>query len=101
MIQRDGNSLILHVLVQPKASEDSIVGFHGEALKVKVTAPPTGGKANQRLREILAEELNVGQSDIEIIRGHTSRKKVLRIWNVTPEQVRELLNLKRSLCHSP
>jgi len=101
MIQRDGNSLILHVLVQPKASEDSIVGFHGEALKVKVTAPPTGGKANKRLRELLAEGLNVGQSDIEIIRGHTSRKKVLRIWNVTPEQVREFLNLKRSLCHSP
>lgn len=98
MIQRDGNFL-LHVLVQPKASEDSIIGFHGEALKVKVTAPPAGGKANQSLRKLLAGAFNVGQSDIEIIRGHTSRKKVLRIWNVTPEQVREFLNLKRSLCH--
>jgi uncharacterized protein (TIGR00251 family) len=96
MIQRDGNPFILNVLVQPKASEDSIVGLHGEALKVKVTAPPAGGKANQRLRQLLAGALNVGQSDIEIIRGHTSRRKVLRIWNVTPEQVREFLNLKRS-----
>jgi len=75
-----------------RSSEDSVIGLHGEALKVKVTAPPAGGKANQRLRELLAGTLNVGQSDIEIIRGHTSRRKVLRIWNVTPEQVRESLH---------
>jgi uncharacterized protein (TIGR00251 family) len=92
MVQRDGNSLILHVLVQPNASEDSIIGFHGEALKVKVTAPPAGGKANQSLRKLLAGALNVGQSDIEIIRGHTSRRKVLRIWNVSPEKARNFPN---------
>jgi uncharacterized protein (TIGR00251 family) len=90
--QEDGGSIILHVLVQPKASEDRIVEFHGEALKVKVTAPPAGGKANQRLRKLLAEELSVPQSNIEIIRGHTSRRKVLRIWNVTPDQVRNFLS---------
>jgi uncharacterized protein (TIGR00251 family) len=92
MVQRDGNSLILHVLVQPNASEDSIIGFHGEALKVKVTAPPAGGKANQSLRKLLAGALNVGQSEIEIIRGHTSRRKVLRIWNVSLEKARNFPN---------
>jgi uncharacterized protein (TIGR00251 family) len=89
--QQDGDSVILHVLVQPKASEDLIVGFHGEVLKVKVTAPPAGGKANQRLQKILAEVLNIRQSDIEIIRGHASRRKVLRIWNVSPHQIMNAL----------
>jgi uncharacterized protein (TIGR00251 family) len=90
-IRKHGDSTVLDVFVQPKASQDLIVGFHGQALKVKVTAPPTGGKANQRLMELLAEGLSIGQSDIEIIRGHTSRRKVLRIRNVSPLQVRNAL----------
>ena len=93
--EKERDSTILRVIVQPKASEDRVVGFHGGALKVKVTTPPTGGKANQKLIEILAERLNIGQSNIEIIRGHTSRRKVLRICNVSPEQVRN--TLKRCL----
>ena len=93
VIQKDGNSVILHIFVQPKASEDRIVGFHGDALKVRVAAPPTGGKANQGLVKLLADELNIRQSCIEIIQGHTSRRKVLRIWNVSPDQVRRTLRL--------
>ncbi len=91
MIRKDGDSIILHVLVQPKASEDRVVGFHGQALKVKVTAPPTGGKANQRLIEILAEGLNVAKSQVEIVRGRTSRKKVVRIAYISPSQLRNKL----------
>ena len=91
--KKEGDFFIIHVTVQPKASEDRIVGFHGDALKVKVAAPPTGGKANQRLVKLLAEGLNIGQSNIEIIQGHTSRRKVLRIWNVSPDQVRRTLRL--------
>lgn len=90
-MRKNGNSVIFNVLVQPKASEDRIVGFHGDDLKVKVTAPPTGGKANQRLIEILAERLNVTKSEVEIIRGHTSRKKAVRIGNVSLSQVRNRL----------
>jgi uncharacterized protein (TIGR00251 family) len=91
VIRKDGDSIILHVLVQPKASEDRVVGFHGQALKVKVTAPPRGGKANQRLIEILAERLNVAKSQLEIIRGRTSRKKVVRIRHISPSEVRNKL----------
>ncbi len=92
--EKEGVSTILRVIVQPKASEDRVVGFQGGALKVKVTSPPTGGKANQKLIEILAERLNrlnIRRSNIEIIQGHTSRNKVLRIWNVNPNQVRNVL----------
>jgi uncharacterized protein (TIGR00251 family) len=88
---KEGDSTVLRITVQPKASEDRVVGFHGGALKVKITAPPTGGKANQKLIEVLAERLNIRRSNIEIIRGHTSKNKVLRIWNVSPNQVRNVL----------
>ena len=93
--EKEGDSVIIHVAVQPKASEDRVVGFHGDALKVKVTAPPTGGKANQGLVKLLADELNIRQSCIEIIHGHTSRRKVLRISNVSPNQVMNALKRPR------
>jgi uncharacterized protein (TIGR00251 family) len=85
------DSTTLPVIVRPRASEDGITGFHGEALKVKVNAPPSGGKANQRLIEILADRLNIAKSRIEIIQGHTSRKKIVRIWNISPQEVRHTL----------
>lgn len=88
---KKGDSTILRVIVQPKASEDRVVGFHGGALKVKVTAPPTGGKANQKVIEVLAERFSIRRSNIEIIQGHASRNKVLRIWNVSPNRVRDVL----------
>jgi uncharacterized protein (TIGR00251 family) len=94
---KEGDFMILRVIVQPKASQDRVVGFHGEALKVRVTAPPTGGKANQRLIKVLAERFNIGQSNIEIIHGHTSREKVLRIRNVKPNQVRNALKRANDL----
>ena len=91
--EKEKDSTTLPVIVHPRASEDRITGFHGEALKVKVNAPPTGGKANQRLIEILADRLNIAKSRIEIIQGHGSRKKLLRIWNVSPQEVRHTLGL--------
>jgi uncharacterized protein (TIGR00251 family) len=89
--EKEKDSTILPVTVHPKASENRIAGFHGEAIKVKVTAPATGGKANQRLVEIVADRLNIAKSRIEIIQGHRSRKKLLRIWNVSPQEVRDIL----------
>jgi uncharacterized protein (TIGR00251 family) len=89
--EKKGEFTILRVVVQPKASEDRVVGFYGDALKVKITAPPIEGKANQKLIGILAERLSIRRSNIEIIQGHTSRKKVVRIWNVNLSQVRNAL----------
>ncbi len=89
--EKEADSTTLRVTVQPNAPEDRIVGFHGEALKVKVTAPPTAGKANQKLIEVLAERLSIKRSNIKIIRGHASRHKVLRIWNVKSNQIRNAL----------
>ena len=66
------------ITVQPRASKNEIVGLQGDALKVRLTAPPVEGAANRLCVELLAKSLRVRRSDVEIIHGHRSRaKKVL------------------------
>lgn len=71
--------LLIDVLVQPKSSQNAIVGVHGEALKVKLNAPPVEGKANKALIQLMAKCLRCPKSDLDIIAGQTSRKKRLLV----------------------
>jgi uncharacterized protein (TIGR00251 family) len=82
------------VRVQPRARRDEVKGLHGDALKIRLTAPPVGGKANQALREFLAERLGVSPSAVEVLTGHTSRHKRVRVAGVTAEAIRALLEAK-------
>ena len=80
------------VRVVTKASKTEIVGLMDDgALKIRLTAPPVEGKANQALIEFLADVLNVKRDQIEIIAGHTSREKLISVIGVTPDQVDALL----------
>ena len=81
--------MILKVYLQPRSSRNEIVGPYRDGIKVKVTAPPVEGKANEALLRFLAKELEISASSIEIIKGHHSREKTLRIPNANP------LTLKR------
>ena len=74
-----GNDLLLRVYLQPRASRDEIVGPHGEALKIRITAPPVEGKANRQLRRFLAGEFAVPPTRVSLEKGQTSRTKVWRI----------------------
>ena len=69
--------LTLHV--HPGAKTTSCAGIHGDALKIRLAAPPVDGKANQALISWLAKTLSCPQSALELIRGQTSRRKVIRI----------------------
>jgi len=71
--------LQLTVHVQPGAKTTSCAGIHGDALKIRLAAPPVDGKANQALIAWLAKTLGCPQSAIELIRGQTSRRKTLSI----------------------
>lgn len=81
--------IILKVYLQPKSSSNEIVGPFRDGVKVKVTAPPIEGKANEALIRFLAKEFEISPSCIEIIRGHQSREKTVRILSSNP------LTLKR------
>jgi uncharacterized protein (TIGR00251 family) len=75
--------LILKVYLQPKSSKNEVVGPYRDGIKIKVTAPPIEGKANEALIRFLAKELGVAPSDIEIIKGHHSRKKMLKVSGIS------------------
>ncbi len=75
----DNDDLILSIRVQPKASRDEIVGVYGDQLKIRLTAPPVDGKANQHLLRFLANYCKVPRARVELISGQTARTKRVRI----------------------
>lgn len=83
---------ILRLRIVPNARRSEVVGVHGDAIKVKVQAPAMDGKANEALREFLAEALGVSVRDVEIVTGEKSRDKVVAVadWE-TDEAKRRLL----------
>jgi len=74
----------LKVRVQPKAARDGIVGLHGEALKVRITAPPTEGKVNAHLVKLLAKELDLAKGMVSVEEGEKGRDKTLRLTGADP-----------------
>ena len=83
---------LLQVRVQTKGSIDRIDGFQPDGnLKVKVTAPPEKGKANERVIRLLAKQLGVAQSSVEIVAGHSSPRKTIRIIGLEADDVRRRL----------
>lgn len=73
-------SILLKVYLQPKSSKNEVVGPYRDGIKVKVTAPPIDGKANEALIRFLAKKFGIPPSCIEMIKGLHSREKTLRIW---------------------
>ena len=81
----------LAVRLQPRASSSGVVGVHGDALKVRVTAPPVDNAANEMLVEVLAATFGIRPDSITILAGATSRTKVVRLTGVTEADVRRVV----------
>jgi len=79
------------VRVMPRAKKNEISGRHGNAIKVRLTAPPVEGAANEALIDLLAEKLGVRVNQIEILAGHASRDKIVCVVGLTPQEVEERL----------
>ena len=77
-------TLRLRVHLQPRASRDRIVGWHGTALKIQVHAPPVENAANAALVDMLARTLAVPRRAVQIVHGGASRDKVIEIGGVDP-----------------
>ena len=67
------------VKVVPRSSKAEVLGKEGDVIKVKVTSPPEGGKANKELLEVLSKWLGVKKSKVKIVSGETSRKKLIEV----------------------
>jgi len=77
----------IDVHLQPGAKRDEIIGFRGDVLRAKVTAVAEKGRANQALLELVADAFGVPKSAIAIVRGQTSRNKVVSIQGLTREDL--------------
>jgi uncharacterized protein (TIGR00251 family) len=81
----------LPVKVVPGASSNGIAGWMGDALRVRVTAPPERGKANAAVERIIADALGLPAHAVRVIKGNTSPRKVLEISGLTDRETRVLL----------
>ncbi len=87
------DGVVIHVHVQPGAGRSAVVGRHGDALKVRVAAPPVEGRANEATEALLAEALGVARSDLELTSGATSRSKRYRLRGVEAAEVEKRLRV--------
>ena len=81
----------LQLRVSPGAKRSEIVGRHGAAWKVRVSAPPEDGKANAAVVTLLADILSLRERDVEIVSGHASRDKTVALAGVRPEEIERRL----------
>lgn len=87
----DGVELTLHI--QPRASRTEIAGRHGDALKVRLAAPPVDGEANEVLVRFLAKLLGVPKSAVVIVSGATGRRKRVRVAGVQADEAARAFDL--------
>ena len=78
--QADG--VLLRTHVQPRASRSEIGGLEMEALRIRVTAPPVAGAANEAVVKLLARTLGIAKSRVQLVRGGTSRHKVFKLHGI-------------------
>jgi hypothetical protein len=83
----------LGLRVVPGAIRPGIVGRHGAAWKIRVTAAPERGRANDAVVRLLASTLALARADVEIVSGHTGRDKIVEVAGITPAELERRLAL--------
>jgi uncharacterized protein (TIGR00251 family) len=81
----------LRLRVAPGAARGEVVGRHGEAWKVRVAAPPEGGRANEAVVRLLAETLGVPRHAVTLVSGHGARDKIVELAGLDPVQIEQRL----------
>jgi uncharacterized protein len=81
----------LALRVSPGARTNGVVGRHGEAWKVRVSAPPEGGRANAAVVQVLADTLGVPARTISVISGHGARDKLVELAGIAPDEIERRL----------
>ena len=87
-------SIAFSVRVVPRASKSEIIGEHDGALKVRIASPPVDGAANAELIKLLAKQLGVSKSNVDIIGGQASKTKQVRVTGITAAQIASVLKAK-------
>ena len=91
----DGDHVVLAVHVQPRAGRSAVLGRHGNALRLRVAAPPVDDRANDAARTLLAEQFGIAPGDVELVAGQRSRLKRFRLSNVDRDEF--VVRLRRAV----
>jgi len=98
VVEEKKGDLFFRIFVQPKSSKNMVAGIHGDALKVKITAPPVDGAANAMCVKFFSKFLGVSKSSIEIVSGQTGRNKRVRVvLTDTPGDAEKRRNIAKLL----
>lgn len=85
------SSAVIRVRVQPRASRDEIVGWREDTLRLRVSAPPLDGRANDAVVELISRTAGVARSAVSVVAGERGRDKLVRVTGLTPEALRARL----------
>ena len=91
MIEQFGDAVRVHIRVQPRASRTEVVGPFGDAVKIRVAAPPVDGAANDELVRCVSRLLRIAAGRVHVIGGAASRSKIIEIAGADAEDVRRAL----------
>ena len=97
-ITENQNGLTFKIFVQPRSSKNEIKGLHGDALKVRLTAPPVDGAANKMCVAFLAKCFGISKSSVEVVSGTASRTKRISIQPEAAKNKRdEIQRIKKKM----
>lgn len=92
-LKEEKGAVYFKVRVQPRASNNQVAGLYEDAVKLRLTAPPVEGEANEACRGFLADLLEVPRSQVELVSGHTGRNKMVRVTGLRAAEVLKALGL--------
>src|SRR3954462_11955291 len=77
----------LTLRIQPRGAHNAVAGLHRQAIRIRLTAPPVDGAANEALGSFLADRLGLPPARVNLVQGHASRDKVVEVTGLAPEDV--------------
>lgn len=90
-IKETPDGVTFKIRVQPRAAKNQLAGEYEDAVKVRLTAPPVDGEANQACIEFFAKLFGVAKSQVKLVAGHTGRSKIIKVLGVTGQQALKVL----------
>ena len=90
-IRETEHGIILHVHVVPRSAKSEVSGVQGDALKLKITAPPVEGQANAECIRFLSNVLGIKKKQVKILGGHKSKKKTVAIEGIGRKDIEALI----------
>jgi uncharacterized protein (TIGR00251 family) len=93
MIEEIKGGVRLHLFIQPKASKNEVIGPHNDEIKIKITAPPIDGRANEELIEFLADLFHIAKRNVSVVKGDTGRHKTVDLFGVDMAHAQKILKI--------